>query len=103
MSCSQTISIGSDRTVLLSGLYDNVSAAYQNDATVTGVLSQSGTTVYSFSLSYVSSSDGNYRGTIPATTTADLVAGQRYTVRVTATATSGNKLMSQEDYVATYA
>lgn len=79
--------IGSDVAVTWEGLQDHASEAYINDATVTAVLTNSaGTTVQAFTMSYVASSDGNYRGTI--LNTNSLTERDPYTLTVTATAGS---------------
>ncbi len=93
--------IGSDMTVSLNALFDNVSQAYVNNATVTASLVQVGingqassTLGGPYTLTYVSSSSGNYQGQIPASVTANMLpssggGGTYYRVVITATV-SGN-------------
>lgn len=93
------LNISSTNVVTLTGLYDSVSAAYVNDATVTAVLKDSdGATVYSFSLSYVTSSNGNYRGSIPHATTATLEDGAKYSLEVTIVSGSNQLFMVEPDW-----
>lgn len=92
------ISIGSDNLVTLSGLIDNTTALYQNSATVTGaLLTATNTPVTTFNLTYVTSSNGNYRGTIPAATTATLTVGAEYKIKVTAVSVSNTLVLWQSD------
>ena len=82
--------VGNDNQVKLTGLYDENTSAYVNDATVTGqVYEADGSTAIgsSFTLTYVSASNGDYIGT--AQDTLSLTAGQRVVVQVSA---SGNSL-----------
>lgn len=78
-----------DNLVSVVGLTNVAGDAYVNDATVTLVsLTDSGGDEVSgvswpLTLSYVSGSDGNYRGVIDAA--AELTAGATYTGTVTAT------------------
>jgi hypothetical protein len=89
------ISIGSDNTVTLTGLYDSVLGDYVNDATVTGTIyTDSGTSVGTFTLSYVAASDGDYRGGITASTSSTLTAGNAYSIRVVATSGSYSRTFS---------
>lgn len=75
---------GNTNYLQLTGLYDAVSAAYVNNATVTVTISDaSGVEVMaSTSMAYVSSSSGNYRATVPYDT--GLLADRPYTATVTA-------------------
>lgn len=88
--------------VYLNSLFDNASSSYLNAATVTGVLlDNAGNTAYSFDLTYVSSSSGNYVGTIPASTTATLTP-RTYTIKLTAVQ-SGTTLVLEQFHSANYA
>lgn len=80
--------VANDNVVWLEGLYDNVSAEYVNDATVTyRLLDSSGTVVItSTSMTYKTASNGVYYGTIEED--AALTVGSKYTVEVTASASS---------------
>ncbi len=87
------ISIGSDNLITLTGLIDNTTGTYQNAATVTGTLfTAANASVATFNLNYVASTNGNYRGTIPAGVTATLALGEEYKIKVVA-ASSGNTLV----------
>lgn len=91
---SETIYIDSDNLLTLDALYDNAGASYVNDATVTvTLLDMAGSEVsgetWPVSLSYVSGSDGKYRGTL--TDTLSLSANKRYTAKVTADGGAGKK------------
>jgi hypothetical protein len=94
--------IGSDNLVEWDGLYDNVLAAYINDATVAFALKPAagGANVASGSMAYVASSDGLYRGTIEDGTT--LTAGTKYALEVTATASGDRVDFRRIEYVAKY-
>jgi len=93
---SETIYIDSDNLVTLDALYDSAAAAYVNDATVTVTLTDragnevSGET-WPVTLSYVSGSDGKYRGTL--TDSLSLSANKRYTAKVTADGGAGKKMV----------
>lgn len=99
------IAFGSDNLVSLTGLFDIVSNAYVNNATVQGVLTDSaGATVTTITLTYVASSNGNYQGLLPASVTAALEIGPMY--QMTITATSGSTVFidrqgHQVDYINT--
>ena len=73
--------VGSDKSVLLSGLTGN--GDYLNAAAVTWTLTTSaGVTVATGSLAYTAASDGDYAGVIEDAVTSTLTAGQRYYLRV---------------------
>lgn len=98
------LAISSDNIVTVSGLFDVVTSSFLNDATVAGaILNSAGSTVATFSLSYISGTNGNYRGTITAAVSATLTAGTTYTLQVTATSTSGVVLVDRDSHVANYA
>ena len=82
------IYINEDNDVVLSGVRESYSGDYVTSATVTADLkNQYGTAVASaVSLSYVSGTDGDYRGTIDKDSVASLTAGEDYYVEVTVTA-----------------
>jgi len=93
------IPIGGDALVELTGLYDELSESYVNNATATGkLLEHDATEVASFNLAYKADSDGVYQGTIPGSTTTDLTEYERYTIRITATTAGG--LTYKEDICA---
>ena len=80
--------IGSGKDVLFSGMTNRATGAAINDGTATwevwtatlaGATYSPGEAVAgaSGSLAYVAASDGDYRGTIPDTVTADLTAEAR--------------------------
>lgn len=74
--------IGADVTITLTGMSGG--GSYLNAATATWTLADnSGTTVTTGSLSYVSASNGNYSGVIDAATTGTLTEGAVYTLTVT--------------------
>lgn len=78
--------ISSDMTWTLPGVKNAVSGAFLNAGTCTYILKKSdGTTVTggTGSLSYVSGSDGDYRGTIESTVTTLLKNGDPYWLEVT--------------------
>ncbi len=78
------ILIGCTIVVEYTGAQDAVTGAYLNSGTVTYSLQTvSGTVVASGSLAYEAASDGDYRGTIAAATTAGLTAGVRYILVLT--------------------
>jgi hypothetical protein len=92
MSCSCECSIGplyvgNTINVEITGLRNATSGAYINDATVTfSVKTLSGAIVDGLedeAMSYISASDGVYRGTIPSD--APFFVGQSYVVEITAT------------------
>ena len=94
------LAISSDNLVSLNSLYDTVSGSYVNNAAVAGTLMQGGTTVYSFTLSYVASSAGNYQGTIPSTVT--MTPDTVYTVLISATTGGGFKLTLSQSQIAEF-
>ena len=84
--------IGNDNTIELDGLYDNVSAGYVNDATLSLVIRDlEGTLISTVSMSYVATTNGNYRGNIEEDIV--IVAGEVYALTITATA-SGDRVGS---------
>lgn len=93
--------IGSDMVVTISNLYDTVSETFLDDATVAGVLLTSlGATVTTFTLTYITGSNGDYRGTITHTVTAGLTLNADYTVRVTSTSMGGIVLVDSDVHTA---
>lgn len=88
MSATEILLVGSSNTIEVRGLRDAISLSYQNAATVTITLKDaagnnvSGET-WPFTLSYVASSDGIYRGTLAAA--LGIVAGRTYYGHITAT------------------
>ena len=81
---TRIIAIGGDTMVELSGLYDEYNEAYVNDATVTFDLLDGSTAISEdISMSYVSGSNGQYRGIIPAATSTNLVEHKWYQLDIT--------------------
>lgn len=82
--------IGSDNLVTLTGLYDQLGAAYVNDAdsiigkffayTDSGESAQIGSDI---TFSYVTASDGNYQGVLPNNTA--MTQGTMYYLKITIT------------------
>jgi hypothetical protein len=72
------IYIDSSNRILLTGLYDNESAAYNNTATITINFYDMDATLVAgpISFSYIASSDGNYSAILPYSTT--LTDGTEY-------------------------
>lgn len=61
--------VGNDQTLLVQSVYNEITAAYINDATVTATLKKKDTTTVSgqswpLTLDYVAASNGNYRGNL---------------------------------------
>jgi hypothetical protein len=92
--------VDSDNAVRWDGLYDEVEQEFVNDAVITfitreaepdGEYDDSGAQPANStgSLAYVTSSDGDYVGTLQHT--AALVAGRTYWVEVTMTASGGRQ------------
>lgn len=100
---SYMIAINSTNVVTLSSLFDQIAAGYVNDATVTAdLVDATGTVLYTFSLPYLPTSDGNYRGSIPFATAQTLTQGANYTVQLTIDSGS-NQLFLVENTVAEFA
>lgn len=87
MAVEAHLFLGNDTSVELIGLNRSDTDAYVNDATVTFTLKDSNGTAVTgaenISMSYVSSSNGQYRGTLQDTVT--LTNGGTYYLEVTAT------------------
>lgn len=88
MSATEILLVGSSNVVQLTGLRDALSGAYQNAATVTLTLKDAaGVEVtgetWPFTLAYIASSNGIYRGTLAAG--IGIVAGRTYYGHITAT------------------
>ncbi len=86
------LNILSDNVVELSGLKNEITGAFINNATVTAkVVDRNGVDVagqsWPVTLTYVSSSDGVYRGTL--SDSMSLARFDLYTVQVTASAGAG--------------
>lgn len=84
-----TLYNGNDSILTLDGLQNGLSSAYINDATVSvTIVDVEGTTVAGpLTLDYVSSSDGDYRVTVPYD--ASFSSDMRYTAQVTANGGTG--------------
>lgn len=75
---------GSDFNLTLNGARLSATGAYLNAATVTYTLyTAAGVSVSTGTLTYVTSSNGNYLGVIESTVTSTLTAGASYYVRFT--------------------
>jgi hypothetical protein len=86
MAEANLIYIGNAHGLIVDGLRDAITGAYQNSATVAWALLQTdGTSIATGSYSYVAASNGEYTGEIPAANTSGLTEGTDYHVRVTAT------------------
>ena len=97
------IALGSDNLVSLTGLLDVVTSLYVNAATVSAVLTDATATVITtITLVYITSSNGNYQGILPASITSTLANGVIYFVTVTATA-SGITWVDRQAHAASYA
>lgn len=82
-----TLLIGNDHIVELAGLHDEISGSYLNAATVTARLKTvAGVEVagesWPITLTYVTGSNGNYRGTIEDAVV--LESGKSYMLEITA-------------------
>ena len=90
-----------DILVHAKGLTHAVDGAYVNDATVTATMAdQAGvavTGVGTITFSYVSTSNGEYVGTIPDT--ASMTAGVFYTLTITSTATISGTSFKRTDKI----
>jgi len=97
------IYVGSDNRIELTGLRDPDDDSYVNDATVTALLKDSTDTSTisgsSITLTYVTGSDGDYRGSIPSS--VSLTAGTAYYARITATS-SGRDVLIRKSCSAQY-
>lgn len=83
--------VESDNLITLTGLKNEATGSYVNSATVTATVkdldgTQLAGQTWPTTMSYVSSSNGNYRGTLEDG--ASLVAGTMYVVEITADAGS---------------
>lgn len=75
------IYIGSDHFVRYDGARDSATGVYLNSGTCTYELfTAAGASLGTGTLSYVSASNGNYRGTIESTVTSGLTLGAAYRV-----------------------
>ena len=88
----ETLYVSEPRDVVLEGLKDDATGSYINSATITGQVRTSGDSITAgsrvgstFSLSYIASSNGNYRGTFSAADAASLTEGTTYWLWVSAT------------------
>ena len=90
MSRVSTLYYNEDNVIEWESMQDSKTDAYINDATVSAELKDLDEVVVvsSFSLTYKTSSDGVYQGTIDKADMANLTVGQRYALEVTA-ASSG--------------
>lgn len=80
------IELGATTLVEWSGLKDNATDSFINDATVSGVLKNAkGQTLGTFSLPYKAASDGVYQGYITTAMVSSVKACEELTVELTAT------------------
>lgn len=92
------ISIGSDNLVTLSNLTDNLTGDNVNTAAVTGtLLDEDDAIVSSFNLPYVTGSNGNYQGFIPASISGDLTEGASYQIRLLVVVGSNQQVFAEWD------
>ncbi len=94
-----SLSISSDNIVSLNGLKDQIAGTYVNNATVSATLMQGSTQVTTFTLNYVSNSNGVYEGLLRNSVTGALIPDGIYTVLLTAQ-TGGFQLVLTQDSVA---
>jgi len=82
-----------DSLINLSGLKDDSTGDFVNNATVTAVVKKAGVNVtgqsWPLSLTYITASDGNYRGILEAA--MNVAVGDRLTLEVTVDASSGRE------------
>ncbi len=97
--------IGDANDITLTGLKNDASGSYVNNATVTAEVRTSGASPSSGSkigstvtLSYVGSSNGNYRGTFPSTDSDDLTEDTTYWVWITASGYTVRRLQLVAKY-----
>lgn len=85
--------ISNDNLVTITGLRRADAGAYLNDATVTFTVTDTEDAAVSgvatITMSYVSGSNGNYRGTLPDE--ASLVEGTNYIIKITTDGGAGLK------------
>ena len=83
--------ITSDTQVYITGLYNESTSAYVSNATVSCAITNWADTAVgsAFSLTYVTSSNGNYQGTAPSS--LSLSEGRVYTLTITVTSGSTTK------------
>ena len=92
---------------LLDGVTPTAINDYENDATVqvTAFTDATGSTPPGFTLPIsmtYQNGNGNYRGIIPSTATANLVAGTEYRCTITATAADGTPVTKRLQGLAVY-
>ena len=90
--------IGSDQLVNLEALTDATDSSPVNDATVTAQLydSEGEKEGSVFTLSHVTSSDGDYQGVLQNTLTATLVDGQSYFLLATAVGSAFTNIFRED-------
>jgi hypothetical protein len=95
-----TLNVGEPNSVLLEGLALKSTGAFDNAATVAGqILTMAGQAVGdAFTLSYVTATDGNYRGTIPEVTAALLAEGRKYRLQIYSAGKTLRRLKCQAKY-----
>lgn len=90
---TDNIFINNDNRIVLTGLKNESTDAFENGATVTMTLYDSANTEvtgqsWPATLTYITASDGNYEGTLDDG--LSLTDGQDYEVRITAVASGAN-------------
>lgn len=95
--------IGSDNLVQIVGLYNVLTGAYVNTATIVGQLYDSADTAVDDPITFTAdgAGTGNYNGTLPATVTAELTEGAYYYLEITITS-GDNQLIVRYNRKASY-
>jgi len=87
----ERILIGEQNFIEWLGLRNAATEAYDNTATVVATVRDTAgakvTGMSSIAMAYVAASDGNYRGTITASSALNLTEGLTYYIEITATGT----------------
>ena len=94
----------SDNQVSITGLVDRLDDSYINDATVSCQMNDEAGTAAGdpFTLDYIGSSDGVYKGSYPNTDADDLTEHARYILTITIADTGSNVLIVKVRYIARY-
>ena len=84
---------GNDTNIIVRGMTDALTGAYINTATISAELfDASDVSLGTVSLTYVSASNGDYRGVLSATIATSLTAGQGYKLVVTSTSHNSRRV-----------
>ena len=96
------IRLGGDTLFKWTGMTNSLTGDYVNNATVACVVkSLSGTQLATFSMTYLSGTNGNYAGVLPAASVANLEECTEYLVEITATS-GGSTEFRRERHNAEY-